>query len=305
MKKQRLAASGAAAAAASHGTPIAARARLHYSKEVEGKRVGRYIGVEDQGELADVHSEHEVELGDARELQPPATVDTRCFELRNNATAVQNFKDDEEIRRVYYSEMEELVKAATGAERVFVFDHTVRDGAAGSKLNAKQGEAAAAVIRVHTDYSDESGPRRVQTLADSGGYTGVKLSEAETKDILSNDFCIVNVWRNIKPEPVQSKPLAVLEPSTLDRNDFLRYEMQFAERKGENFALRYNPDHRWYFFPRMEKDECLIFKTWESRKDRPRYCFHTAFEDLDQPAGAPPRSSIEVRTVAIMPKRTA
>lgn len=293
------------AVTSSHGTPVAARARLHYQKVVEGKRVGRYIGTEDDGELADVHEEHEVDLGDARALQPQATLDERCFELRRHPTSCGNFKDDEEIRRVYYAEMEALVKSATGAEKVILFDHTVRDTGAGASLNVKQGEAGAAVVRVHTDYSDDSGPKRVKTLAESGGYTGVKLSDAEKEDILSRDFCIVNVWRNIKAEPVQSKPLAVLEPGGLVKEDFLPYEMRFPERKGENYALRFNSAHRWYFFPLMEKDECLVFKTWESRTDRPRYCFHTAFEDLAQSPDAPARSSIEVRTVAIMPKQAA
>jgi hypothetical protein len=253
--------------------------------------------------LADVHEEHEVELGNARELSPQATLNAMCFELRQQPTAVRNFSDDSEIRRIYYKEMEDIVQAATGAERVIVFDHTVRDTGAGSALNVKAGDAGAAVVRVHTDYSDLSGPERIRTLAATGGYTGVKLSEAEKQDILSRDFCIVNVWRNIKDEPVQTKPLAVLDPSSIDRQDFLTYEMQFAERRGENYAMRFSTRHQWYFYPLMEKNECLIFKTWESRADRPRYCFHTAFQDLAETAGAPPRTSIEVRTVAIMPRQ--
>jgi len=218
-------------------------------------------------------------------------------------TAVQNFQDDEEVKEVYYPEMEAIIKSATGAERVIVFDHTVRDSFVGQSLNATTG-VAAAVLRVHTDYSDNSGPLRIKTLAENGSYTGVQLSQDEKEEILSREFCIVNVWRNIKEsEPVQSKPLAVLEPSTLDKGDFITYEMQYAERKGENYALHFNPGHRWYHYPLMEKDECLVFKTWESRTDRPRYCFHTAFDALTQLPDAPPRSSIEVRTVAIMPRK--
>lgn len=286
------------------GTRVAARTKLHYQQIIPGKRTGRYIGVEDTGELKDVHEVHEADVGDARELTPQPTLDTRCFELREHPTSVQRFSDDEEIRRVYYPEMKALVQEATGAEHVIIFDHTVRDGSLTGKLNAKMGEAGSAVVRVHTDYSDESGPARVKTLAESGGYTGVQLTEEEKQEILSREFCIVNVWRNIKAEPVQSKPLAVLDPSSgLDKKDFVTYEMQFAERKGENYALMHNPAHKWYYYPLMKKDECLVFKTWESRTDRPRYCFHTAFEDLNQPADAPPRSSIEIRTVAIMPKK--
>lgn len=287
----------------SHLKQVAVRAKLHYQQEVPGKSIGRYIGVEDKGELADVHDEREIVLGNARELSPQPTIDTKCFELQCWPTVVHNFKDDDEVKALYYPEVEALIKKSTGAERVLIFDHTVRDTAAGSSLNVKMGSAAAPVERVHTDYSDSSGPERIRTLTESGGYTGLQLSEAEKEDILSRQFCIVNVWRNINEEPVQSKPLAVLDPAGLERSDFLTYEMQYAERKGENYALRYNQKHNWYFFPLMRKEECLVFKTWESRTDRPRYCFHTAFRDIVEPNDAPPRASIEVRTIAIMPKQ--
>jgi len=296
-KKARIGHSGDSAVS------IACKANLHYSVEVPGKRVGRYIGSEDTGELKDEHELQECAIGNARELEPPATVDSRCFELRDHPTAVKNFKDDEEIKAVYYPEMEELIKASTGAETVIIFDHTVRDVGESKSLNPTMGAAGGAVVRVHTDYSDASGPKRVHTLATSGGYTGVKLSEEMAKDILAHDFCITNVWRNIKDdEAVQSKPLAVLDPASVDKEDFITYEMHFADRKGENYALKHNKKHEWYFYPLMEKDECLVFKTWESRTDRPRYCFHTAFDMMGAPEDAPSRRSIEIRSVAIMPK---
>jgi len=287
------------------GASVDCKAVFRYQVEVEGKRVGRYIHCEDDGQLADKLEEQDVDVLNAREMKPEPTLDTHCWEVRNNPTAVKNFRDDEEIKAVYYKEMEELVKQATGAERVILFDHTVRNTGAAVGLNAKPGEEAAAVQRVHTDYSDVSGPRRVKTLASSGGYTGVKLSEAEKEDILSRDFSIVNVWRNIKDEPVQQKPLALLNPHSLERKDFVNYEMRFPDRTGENYGLKYNPAQEWYYYPRIEKDECIIFMTWGSREDRPRYCFHTAFDFHEQPADAPPRCSIEVRTVAIMPKKEA
>lgn len=285
-------------------TSPAVRARLHYQSEVPGKRVGRYINTDDRGELADEHDVREMKIGSARDLSPQPTLDAKCFELRSCPTAVKSFKDDEEIRRVYYPEMEDLVKQASGAETALVFDHTVRDTGATS-LNVQMGGTAAAVVRVHTDYSDRSGPERVKTLAASGGYTGLKLTDEQKDDILSREFCFINVWRNIKEEPVQTKPLAVLDPQTLCEPDFIPYEMQYAERKGENYALRYRDQHKWYYYPLMQKDECLLFKTWESRKDRPRYCFHTAFEDLDASTDPPPppRNSIEVRVLCIMPKK--
>ena len=41
-------------------------------------------------------------------------------------TKVENFYDEDQIRRVYYPEMEALIKSESGAKRVVVFDHTLR-----------------------------------------------------------------------------------------------------------------------------------------------------------------------------------
>ena len=47
----------------------------------------------------------------------------RCVEQRS---AVQDFWDDDEVRRVYYPEAERFIKQVTGASRVFIFDHLQR-----------------------------------------------------------------------------------------------------------------------------------------------------------------------------------
>ena len=64
-------------------------------------------------------------------------------------------------------------------------------------------------------------------------------------------------------------------------------------------GVAYSPEQRWYYYPRMMQDEALVFKVYDKKADGPRFAFHTAFEDPLTPAeGAPPRRSIEVRTIA-------
>ena len=46
------------------------------------------------------------------------------FRFVRHGTKVADFYDETEIRRVYYREMEALVKQESGAARVVVFDHT-------------------------------------------------------------------------------------------------------------------------------------------------------------------------------------
>ena len=61
----------------------------------------------------------------------------------------------------------------------------------------------------------------------------------------------------------------------------------------------YDPEQRWYWFPRMRRDEALVFKVFDSERDgRARWTAHTAFDDPTAPPNARPRESIEIRTLA-------
>jgi hypothetical protein len=68
---------------------------------------------------------------------------------------------------------------------------------------------------------------------------------------------------------------------------------------GEIYRLRYSAAHRWFWFPRMRRDEALVFKVYDSAADgRARLTPHTSFEDPSAPGGAAPRQSIEARAFA-------
>merc|ERR1711908_159722 len=88
-----------------------------------------------------------------------------------------------------------------------------------------------------------------------------------------------------------------MERAVPDSDKFL-YELRFPDRTGENYSLRHSDAHRWYYYPRQTKDECLVFKVYDKKEDGPRFVFHTAFTDPSSPPDAPPRKSIEVRAIA-------
>eukprot|EP00971_Amphidinium_carterae_P106116 2101613-Amphidinium_carterae.1 len=85
-----------------------------------------------------------------------------------------------------------------------------------------------------------------------------------SQDLANNRYVFINVWRNINDEPVQQCPLAVCDPDSIDYSKILKYEMHYPDRVGSNYALEYSPEHRWYYYPRMVKDECLLFKVCEN-----------------------------------------
>ena len=212
------------------------------------------------------------------------TLDRNGFHFVPHPTQVTDFFNEDEIKRVYYPEMEALVKAESGAKRVVVFDHTLRT--ADDELREKT-KIREVVRRVHNDYTEWSGPQRVRDILPD-----------EADDLLSRRFAIIQVWRPIR-HPVETFPLAICDARSVSADDFVISERVYPNRVGQTYAVGYNPGHAWYWFPRMRRDEALVFKVFDSLKDgRARWTAHTAFEDPTSPPNARPRESIEIRTLA-------
>jgi hypothetical protein len=106
---------------------------------------------------------HHVAIRDIRTIAKRVFLDREGFQVVSHETAVRNaFFDEDEIRRVYYPESEDMLRKATGADRVFIFDHTIRrkiPGADGRRDGPRQ-----PVLRVHVDHTEKSGPQRVRDL---------------------------------------------------------------------------------------------------------------------------------------------
>ncbi|WP_009981429.1 CmcJ/NvfI family oxidoreductase, partial [Burkholderia pseudomallei] len=109
------------------------------------------------GELAP----RRVKIRDARPLAAAGALglDASGFELVGHRSALADFADDAAIRSTYYAEVDALLRAATGAEKIVIFDHTLRDSAHGSRATAALREP---VRRVHNDQTFSSAPRRVR-----------------------------------------------------------------------------------------------------------------------------------------------
>jgi hypothetical protein len=213
------------------------------------------------------------------------------FELERNGfrflrhdTKVRDFYDEDEIKRVYYPEMVELVKAESGAKRVVVFDHTLRTADDELRESKKIREV---VRRVHNDYTEWSAPQRVRDILPD-----------EAEELLKRRFAIIQTWRPIR-HPVETYPLAMADARTLSPSDMIISERRAPGRIGQTYAIKYNPKHEWYWFPRMRREEAYVFKVFDSLKDgRARWTAHTAFEDPTTPPHARARESIEIRTMA-------
>jgi len=211
-------------------------------------------------------------------------LDDSGFVLVDHPTTMQDFYDADELRAVYYPEMERLIAGQSGATRVHVFDHTLRTSDEAARAARQLREP---VLAVHNDYTEWSGPQRVRDFFPD-----------QADALLERRMAIIQVWRAIN-KPVERDPLAVADTRSLEAADFVAAERRFPNRVGEIYQFRFNPAHRWYHFPRMHRDEALVFKVYDSAKDgRARWGAHSAFVDPTTPAGAPMRESIEIRAFA-------
>jgi hypothetical protein len=213
-------------------------------------------------------------------------LDVSGFELvthRSTLRAFADFQDSGAVRTVDYPEVEAALKSATGADKVVIFDHTLRD----STLEIGQASLREPVRRVHDDQTIASAPHRVTK----------HLPPDEAAWRLQRRFAIVNFWRPIDG-PVLNTPLAICDGRTIEFNDLLPSDLVYRDWVGETYSVAFNPRHRWYWYPQQATTEATLLKIYDSAADgRTRLTAHTAFDDPRSPPDAPPRRSIEIRAL--------
>jgi len=230
------------------------------------------------------HDLRPMRIRDGRPFAGRLSLDEHGFVFVEHRTRVTDFFDPDQLKAVYYPEVERLIREVSGASRVVLFDHTLRSGDEGEREARLVREP---VLSAHNDYTEWSGPQRVRDILPD-----------EAERLLNGRFAIIQVWRAIN-QPIQSNPLAIADAKSVAFEDLLLAERRYPGRVGQTYRLMYNPNHRWYYFPRMRRDEALVFKVYDSAKDgRARFTPHTSFDDPQSPPGAPPRQSIEARALA-------
>jgi hypothetical protein len=228
---------------------------------------------------------HVLPVFDGRLVAKNFSLDREGFQLVRHPTVVRNFYDDEEVRRVYYPAVEAFLRATLKADRVVIFDHTVRKRVDGASDIRGAGPRQPAT-RVHVDQTVTSGANRVREHVPE-----------EADELLKGRVQVINLWRPIRG-PVRDTPLAMLDGTTVKEGDLVASDLVYPNRRGETYSVKYNPDHRWFYFPDMTPDEAILLKCYDSATDgRTRFGPHTAFVDPTTPPDAPPRESIELRTL--------
>jgi hypothetical protein len=214
------------------------------------------------------------------------TLDVSGFETiwhRSALTDWASFRNGELVKAIDYPEVEAALKSHTGADKVVIFDHTLRD----STVELGRETLREPVRRVHDDQTFESAPRRVAR----------HLAPDEAAWRLERRFAIVNFWRPVGG-PVLRTPLAMCDARSIELPDLIPSDLVYPDWVGETYAIAFNPRHRWYWYPHQTPTEATLLKVYDSSKDgRARMSAHTAFDDPASPPDAPPRRSIEIRSI--------
>ena len=138
----------------------------------------------------------------------------------------------------------------------------------------------------YNDYTGRSGPNRVRDLLPD-----------EAEDLLKRR--LRSSRSGGRSETPSIDPLGICDARSLAEKDLVISERRYPDRIGQTYQIAYNPDHDWYYFPRMARDEAMVFKVFDSATDgRSRFTAHSAFADPNSPPDAAPRESIEMRTIA-------
>jgi hypothetical protein len=234
---------------------------------------------------------HQTQIADARRCAD-LSIDTQGFVLRDAPTAVKDFLDTDAVKTVYYPETAELALSITGAKQAHVFDHLIRrrehDRAALTLGRRGRQDAAAANGRVHNDYTEASGQRRL----------GLVVADAAAV-ARTERYAIMNIWRSIKG-PVLDTPLAVFDARTVAVTDLVTGDVRYSNRTGEIYFVTHSRRHRWSYFSEMDRHEALVFKQYDSQVSGvARFTPHAAFDHPSTPPDAPLRESIELRCLVV------
>lgn len=238
---------------------------------------------EGQPQITGVLQSTRVDIHNARLLASPARLDVQGFEKVEQASAVLNLEDEEQVRQRYYVEADELIRRCTGAIKTVIFDHTIRIDEPGREASGLREP----VRYVHNDQTERAAIQRIRD----------QLPTEEAEQRLLKRFAIINLWRPIGA-PIYATPLAMCDARTITADDFIPCDLVYPDRVGETFLVRANTQHRWYYYPQLRPQEAILLKIYDSGSGSvARAGAHTAFDDPSARVEAPPRRSIELRAL--------
>ncbi|KXT03335.1 hypothetical protein AC578_3954 [Pseudocercospora eumusae] len=230
------------------------------------------------------HTTENVIIHDVTGDEDKYTLDSHGFQFIRSVSIEKDFLDEDQIKDQYYKEVDQLLKAVTGASRTFIFDHTIRRQVQDPREKQQAPiPLRGPVRRVHIDQSYTAALSRVPFhLPD------------EADQLLQGRVQLINVWRPIKT--IRRDPLTVAQAQTVEEKDLVPIGLIYEKRKGETLSVRYAETQKWFYKFRQTPEEVLLIKCFDNRAGVAKRVPHSAFE-VPGTEAEEGRESIEVRAL--------
>ena len=221
-----------------------------YAPPADGSAPFNYVEKPPQGQPQRNYTEdtHTVTIHDIRGHESEYDFNVNGVGVVQNVpeSSEKDFTSDDSIKANYYPEIEKLLLSnVPGANRIFLFDHTVR--------RSSPDAPRAPVTRAHIDQPRASAEARVHYHMGS-----------EAPELLKSRVRLINVWRPLNG-PVVASPLAYADSRSVPDEQIVGVEHRYPHRTGETAGVKYAPEGKWHYLSGMRNDERILLQCYDSK----------------------------------------
>ncbi|KAI0191097.1 hypothetical protein F4808DRAFT_444098 [Astrocystis sublimbata] len=249
-----------------------------------------------------LYEDQNVDIEDVRGLEEHYRLEECGFQYMRHNTSITSLLglkgDGPTISDVeaYKSEVEVFLKEFLQATHVVCYDFRIRENVVYDREDIdlrnpllREGPAVGA----HTDVTARSGPEMI--------INHLNASDCQKFNNPSYRFRIVNTWRSLNPV-CEDSPLAFCDYRSVEPKDLIPSDRVIPERAGEVYYLLHNNTQKWAHLSRQTPSELAVFVLYDNKPGpQAKYCPHISFRNPACPPDAPPRRSVETRSIVISP----
>jgi hypothetical protein len=232
-------------------------------------------------------------ITDIRPFHENVTLEEYGFQVLPHSSNYPDFTEAASVN-AYMKETEALLRDTFEASYVKTYDCVLRKNIIFERtefdladLLHTEGPARGA----HNDITHNSGPEVIQRYMDR---------ESISRFLKPGYRCrIINTWRSLLPV-AEDRPLALCNSRSVNPSDLVESDRVIPNKSGEVYYLKYNPQHEWYWLSEQSPSEPFVFVMYDTKDgEHSRFCPHVSFNNPVAPIDAPPRRSVETRSIVI------
>lgn len=252
----------------------------------------------------------------ALESHPAALIDGRAalsnldfaeagFTLQRNIVHNPTWADSKWINDIHRCDIRKLAMQFSHCDEAIVYPGIIR----GPKSLVFHDDHLPIQV-AHSDFTDDFRPMVLNPSRPYGKFLSPLLAAAGSSYARLNAakrILVLQFWRNTGA--INSDlPLAIADASSVPYSALHRETVpQYGGEPLEFETFLVKPPaaqnaYRWHHFSKMQPDEVLIFRTYDSQAEeagRPYWTPHCAFVNPDPEASTEPRQSLEMRALCL------